>query len=315
MSAVHPFQSSSAMPSSMLMMGYCETPLLVHVDQLIGGEHAALLDEDVGVLVAKLGRRDVQGDAALLAGTVSGRLDGLHDQVQRSEVGHAAGGGATLVTDGRSESAVSEQSAKGVIDLRSGADRLAEGIEAHRHDHELLEIGGVVCVLSAVQDVEHRYRQTQASVSIKGAVEGDLPARRSRLSKRHGYSQDGVGAQIGLVGCAVHIYEEPVYGLLIVSVESNYCGSDLVVDVADSSQDALAFISCLVIVTELEGLVLARAGAGRHGHASPRAVVEEYVHLDGRVSPGVQDLSAYYLRNLCHDAVPHSPPFSRSICP
>ena len=93
---------------------------------------------------------------------------------------------------------------------------------------------------------------------------------------------------------AVQIDQEPVNLLLVVRIESNNGGSDLVVDVADGSQDALTLVACLVIVTKLERLILPRAGAGWHRHTSPDTGIEEDVHLDGRVSPGVQDFSPNY---------------------
>ena len=110
MRAVHPSQSSSAMPSSMLMMGYCVTHSSYMSISFVRGEYAAILDEDVGVLVAKLAGRYVQRDAALLARTVPRRLNGLDHEVDRSEIGYAAGSGAPLVSDRRSESTVSQQS-------------------------------------------------------------------------------------------------------------------------------------------------------------------------------------------------------------
>ena len=67
-------------------------------------------------------------------------------------------------------------------------------------------------------------------------------------------------------------------------------GAILSLDVGYGSQDTLALVTGIVIVTELKGLILSRAGARRHGHASPNVVIEEDIDLDGRVSPGVQYL-------------------------
>ena len=53
-------------------------------------------------------------------------------------------------------------------------------------------------------------------------------------------------------------------------------------------------VAGLVLVTKLEGLILPRAGAGWHRHTSPDPGIKEDVHLDGRVSPGVQDFSPNY---------------------
>ena len=51
---------------------------------------------------------------------------------------------------------------QGVVDLGAPAQALGEGRRADRHDHELLEIGGVLGVLAAIQDVHHRHGSTCA---------------------------------------------------------------------------------------------------------------------------------------------------------
>ena len=69
-------------------------------------------------------------------------------------------------------------------------------------------------------------------------------------------------------------------------------GAILLLTFSTALVDALADVDLLVAVAQLDRLVLAGAGAGRDGGAAERAVLEQDVHLDGRVAAGVEDLPA-----------------------
>ena len=58
-------------------------------------------------------------------------------------------------------------------DLSAGTKCLAIRVETERDNHELLEVRGVFCVLSAVQDVEERHG------------EGDCTLAAERLKELH----------------------------------------------------------------------------------------------------------------------------------
>ncbi len=84
----------------------------------------------------------------------------------------------------------------------------------------------------------------------------------------------------------------PVDAALVLGVHAGERVEDLAVDGGDRLEHALALIAGLVAVAQLDGLVGAGRGAGRHGRATLRAVLEDHVHLDGRVAAAVQDLAA-----------------------
>ena len=67
--------------------------------------------------------------------------------------------------------------------------------------------------------------------------------------------------------------------------------ADLAVDVLDGLVHALAEVALLVAVAQLDGLVRAGGGAGGHGGAAERAVLEHDVDLDGRIAAAVEDLA------------------------
>ena len=65
---------------------------------------------------------------------------------------------------------------------------------------------------------------------------------------------------------------------------------DLVVHVRDCAEDPLAAVALLVAVSQLEGLVPARARAGRRRCAAQSPIGKSDVDFDGRVAAGVENL-------------------------
>jgi hypothetical protein len=82
-----------------------------------------------------------------------------------------------------------------------------------------------------------------------------------------------------------------VEAVLVVGVEAGELGGDELVDVANGVLDALAAVA-LLAVTELDGLVLARRRARRHGEAAFGAGVENDVDFDGGIAAAVEDFAA-----------------------
>src|SRR5262249_55801794 len=109
--------------------------------------------------VVELRRSDVEGDADLAAGLITGLLDGLHDDIECRLVVAQGRREAPFVTDSRAELPVGQNLLEGVERLGTGAERLAKAVETERHDHELLYVDAVVGVCAAVDDVHHRSRQ------------------------------------------------------------------------------------------------------------------------------------------------------------
>ena len=68
-------------------------------------------------------------------------------------------GEAALVADGRVQALVVQHLLEAVEDLRPHPQPFAEGRRPDGHDHELLEVDGVVRVLAAVEDVHQRHGQ------------------------------------------------------------------------------------------------------------------------------------------------------------
>jgi hypothetical protein len=67
--------------------------------------------------------------------------------------------------------------------------------------------------------------------------------------------------------------------------------------VIDRLENSLAEISAFVAVPEFEGFIDARRSAGRNSRPPPGTVFEPDFDLDGRISPGIQDLPGVDLFN------------------
>jgi hypothetical protein len=96
---------------------------------------------------------------------------------------------------------------------------------------------------ATVDDIERRYgedkRRLHTSQVREVLVERNTLLARSGLSDGDGDTEDSVGAEFALVGCAVELDEEIVDLLLLGDLETGFdkFGGDDVVDVCDGLGD------------------------------------------------------------------------------
>jgi hypothetical protein len=108
-----------------------------------------------------------------------------------------------------------QESLERVEDLGADAECLRERIRARRHDHELLEVEGVLRVGAAVHDVHQRYGENAGSLPAEPGVERLAGLRSSRLRDGEGRAEHRVRAQPFLVRRPVQVDQRPVdLGLL-----------------------------------------------------------------------------------------------------
>ena len=173
---------------------------------------------------------------------------------------------------------------EGVVGLDDGADRLGEGGEADRRDHEFLEVGSAGGVRAAVEDVGQRHGQRAGSGAAEVAVERLARGGRGGVGGGEGDGEDGVCAEPGLVRRPVELEQDVVDDLLVVGVGFEQVVSDFVVDGLDGVQHAAAAVAVRVAITSFDGFVGARAGAGWDGGAAQRAAREMDIGLDGGIA-------------------------------
>ena len=80
---------------------------------------------------------------------------------------------------------------------------------AHRHDHELLEVDGVVRVRAAVEHVHHRDRQHVRRLAAEVAPQRQVLLGGGRARGRERDAEDRVRAQARLVRRAVELDQLP----------------------------------------------------------------------------------------------------------
>ncbi len=187
--------------------------------------------------------------------------------------------------------------------LGTHAQGLLERRSTHGTDHELLECDGGIGVRTAVDDVHHRHGQRlgirAADVTVEGHAE--VVGRSACHGQRN--AQNGVGTEVRLGFGAVELDHRRVDAHLIGHVHADDCGSDHLVHVLHGLLHALAQVTALVAVAEFERLVLTGRCAARHGGAAECARHGAHLHLDGRVTARIEDLSCMNLYNLhsCND--------------
>ena len=269
------------------------------VDELVGAQHLVLAGEVVVPVPVDLADSRVHGDGDVLTGHVAGGVDGLDEELDGVLVRRQVGCEPAFVTDGRVEPPVMQHLLQHVVRLGAPAQRLGEARRADGHDHELLEVDRVVGVDATVDDVHHRHRQDVGIGPADVAVERDLQLVGGRLGDGEARAEDGVGAEAGLVVCAVELAEGDVDGALSEGVGAAQLVGDLAVDERHGRGHALAAVT-LATVAELDGLVLTGRRTARHGGPPGRPARQHDLDLDGRVAAGVEDLPAQDVHDLGH---------------
>ncbi|MPM30051.1 hypothetical protein SDC9_76593 [bioreactor metagenome] len=273
-------------------------PLLVDGDHLVGGLLGAL--EDVLAVLVELGGGDVERHRDVLARLQAGGDDGLGDQLQGGDVGRQVRGEAALVTQAGGQALGLEDLLEGVVDARAPLEGLPEGGGADRGDHELLDVHVGVGVGATVEDVHHRHGKDVGRRTADVAVERQVGRLCGGVGDGQRDAEDGVGAQLALVRGAVEFEHGLVEEALLGGLEAQQLGGDLLDDVLDGLQDALAAVARIVAVTQLDGLELPGRSAGRDVGAALGVVVEDDLDLDSRVAARVENLAGVDEFDACH---------------
>ena len=189
------------------------------VGKAFGAEYLAFAGQVVLTVLEELGGSAVQSQSDVGAQLVAGVGHGLGDGGQGIFVGSQVRREAALVTHGGVQATGLQHGFEVMEDLGTHAQGVGEVLGADRLNHELLDIDVVIGMLTAVDDVHHRYRH---GVDARGAIQiGDVRVQRhalglgGSLGRGQGHGEDGVGAQLGLVLGTVQLDHGAVQGFLV----------------------------------------------------------------------------------------------------
>jgi hypothetical protein len=189
-----------------------------------------------------------------------------------------------------------------VEDLGAGTQRLAEGRQTRRDDHELLDLQAAVGVGAAVDDVHERGRKHARLGATEVAPERQPHALGRRARGRHRHAEDGVGAEPLLVLGPVEVDQRAVDLTLVGRLEAEERGRNLLAHVLDGLEHTLAEVALLVAVAQLVRLVLPRRRARGNRRAAECPVRQLDVDLERGIAAGVEDLSSKNTDDFGHSA-------------
>ncbi len=257
---------------------------------------------DVRTVLEELGGGAVQRQHHVAAGGVAGLADRGHHEVERGIGRRQVRRKAALVADIGVVAGLLQLALEGVEDLRAAAQRFSEALGADRHDHEFLEIDRIVGMHTAIDDVHHRHRQHARRGAADIAIQRHVVGFRRRLGDRQRHAEDGVGAEPGLVRGAVEIDHDLIDLHLLFGIHAAERVEQLAIDGFHRLLHALAEIARLVTVAQLDRLMRAGRGAGRHRSAADRTVFQHHVDFDGGIAAAVEDFAANNVDNGSHDS-------------
>ena len=153
---------------------------------------------------------------------------------------------------------------------------------------------------AAVENVHHGHGQNLGVGAADIVVQGGAQGLGRCLGAGQGSAQDGVGAQLGLVGGAVQLDQSLVDGGLIQHIHAHQALGDVGVHVLHGGEHALAQVTALVAVAELAGLIDAGGSAGGNSGTAHGAVLKIYLNLNSGIAAAVQDLTAQDVNDFDH---------------
>ena len=187
-----------------------------------------------------------------------------------------------------------------MVDLGAPAEGIAEGRSTQRSNHELLDVNVGVCVRTTVEDVHHGNGQDVSVGAAQVTVEGQTCGLGSSLCNSKGDTENGVCAELALVGGAVQLDHDFIDATLVGSVFVNQFGGDDVVHCVNGVLNTLALVTTLVAIATLNGLECTGGGARRNCCALESAIFKNDLNLNGGVTAGVEDLASSDCFNACH---------------
>ena len=184
--------------------------------------------------------------------------------------------------------------------LGAHTQRLSKAGSTHRHHHKFLNIHVVVCVLAAVENIHHRYRQSLGIHTANITIQRHTQACSRSLSHRQRSTENGISAQFTLIRSTIQLQQQLVNSHLIKSQLADQSRCDDLTHILHSLAYTLAQETVLVTVTQFHCLVYAGRCTGRHSGTPQRAILQHYLYFYSRIAAAIQNLSCVYINNAGH---------------
>ena len=231
----------------------------------------------------------VDGQSGVLARRQTGDRDRFQDDFHSLLVAVQARAETALVSDQHAlKSTARQRRRQGAVDGDGHLQRLGVGAGADRQQEEVLEVEVAAGVEAAADEVDHRQRQTGLIVGVQPAPQRQPLRRGGGAGHGHRHAEHGVGAGPRLVRRTVDLTQNAIDAGLVRRRHADQSRSQQVADVGDRLADALAAVSGGIAVAQLDGLMPAGAGPGRHDGPAARAVAAGHLDLDGRPAAAVE---------------------------
>ena len=214
--------------------------------------------------------------------------------------GHV-GGETALVAHRRGHALAVDQLLQHVEDFSAPTQGFTEAACAHRQNHQFLQVQRVVGVRAAVDDVHHRHGHAHGAAAAEIAVQRQAGFVGGGAGHGHRGGQDGVGAQAFLGLGAVQLDQGAIDEGLLLGIQAHQRFRDFGIEVLDGAQHALAQITALVAVAQLDGFAGAGGCARRHGRTAHGAGFQQHIAFHGGVAARIQNLAADDIDDCTHD--------------
>ena len=208
------------------------------------------------LLNSELRSSAVHSDAYVLAWLVTSGLDSSHDSIQSILDTVEVRSETTLVTYSSRETASLQQLSEVVEYLSTHTYSLLDACSTNRTNHELLECDRSVRVCTTVNDVHHWERHCVAVATTDVAVQRDVKSLSSSLCCSQRNTEDSVSTELTLCRSTVECKHLLVNGTLVEDAVALESRSDDSIYILNSLQNALAEVTTLVAIAELESFVL-----------------------------------------------------------
>ena len=151
---------------------------------------------------------------------------------------------------------------------------------------------------ATVYDIHHRYRKSVAGDAAKETIQRNIQCGSSRSAARDRYGQDRICTKLGLILCAVCRDHRRIYCINVRRIHTGDRCIDRSIDVLYCFLYALAKVSALVAIAQLQCFKFSSRCSARRHASSYSAVYQIYLRLHGRIAAGVHNFSSNDLLNL-----------------